>query len=237
MATAQKERKTKTPPPGREGTKRALITGASSGIGEAFVRELARKGYDVVLVARRRDRMEKLAANVTALNGVVAEIIEADLACPKPWRRRGASEARRHLDRRQLRRFRHAVSSPACRKTANWRRSTLTSRPDPPEPRGAGDDGAAHSGTIINVASTGAFQPSLHGDVRRDEGIRALLLGGAARRSEAHGVTVTCVCPGPPGRSSSRCGVNERASLGLSSPETVATDSARASGAWSFPAA
>ena len=82
MATAQKERKTKKAPPGREGAQRALITGASAGIGEAFARQLARKGYDVVLVARRRDRLEKLAELVTAAHGVAAEIMEADLANP-----------------------------------------------------------------------------------------------------------------------------------------------------------
>jgi len=56
----------------------ALITGASSGIGAATAREFARQGLRVVLVARRRDRLEKLAAEIVQ-NGGRAEIIPADL--------------------------------------------------------------------------------------------------------------------------------------------------------------
>jgi uncharacterized protein len=57
----------------------ALITGASSGIGATYADRLARRGYDVTLVARDRARLQHLAQRLSALNGVRAEVLEADL--------------------------------------------------------------------------------------------------------------------------------------------------------------
>jgi hypothetical protein len=58
----------------------ALVTGASAGIGAEIARELARRGHAVVLVARRKDRLERLAAELIAEHSVRAETLGCDLS-------------------------------------------------------------------------------------------------------------------------------------------------------------
>ncbi|MCB0035850.1 MAG: SDR family oxidoreductase [Anaerolineales bacterium] len=63
---------------GHKGT--AVITGASSGIGETYARHLAKAGYNLVLVARRKEKLKRIASELSLNHGVLVEVAAADLA-------------------------------------------------------------------------------------------------------------------------------------------------------------
>lgn len=59
---------------------KALITGASSGIGASYAKQLAEKGFDLILLARRKDRLQALADKLQTDYSIRCEIISADLS-------------------------------------------------------------------------------------------------------------------------------------------------------------
>jgi short-subunit dehydrogenase len=71
---------------------RALITGASAGIGAEFARQLAARGIDLVLIARDRDRLELLASELRSRYAVTVEVLAADLVTTE-----GLAEAERRV--------------------------------------------------------------------------------------------------------------------------------------------
>ena len=85
--------------PKRPGWERALITGASSGIGASFATRLAAAGTDLVVVARRRERLEALADELAGRHGRQVEVLVADLTDPVQL---ASVEARLHDDTRPV---------------------------------------------------------------------------------------------------------------------------------------
>jgi hypothetical protein len=59
-----------------------FITGASSGIGATYAERFARRGHDLVLVARDKSRLDTLAARLRAENNVAVDVLQADLTRP-----------------------------------------------------------------------------------------------------------------------------------------------------------
>jgi len=177
---------------------RAIVTGASSGIGAEFARQLARKGYDVVIVARRRGRLEELA-NELAERGAAAEVIEADLSRPE-----GVGAVVERLSKGDISFLvnnagfgsrGHFVALPLERELEeidlNVRALTQLSH------TALGPMKAKRAGTIINVASTGAYQPVPY--MSTYAATKAYVLSfseGLHEEAKAYGVTVTCLCPG-----------------------------------------
>jgi len=65
----------------------ALVTGASSGIGEHLARQLAERGHDLVLVARDQSRLEALAKEIESAGGASVQVLPADLTDPEQLQR------------------------------------------------------------------------------------------------------------------------------------------------------
>jgi short-subunit dehydrogenase len=177
----------------------ALITGGTSGIGAEFARQLAAKGYDLVLVARDVERLEAMAAELPArFGGVQVEVLPADLS------------DRAQVERVAERLERQDAPIDLLVNNAGFSvKALLTDRDVSAHDRGyevmmravlvlGGAAGRAMRergrGRIINVASTAAFVTMGSYSaikawvVSYSEGL-SIELGGT-------GVTVTALCPG-----------------------------------------
>jgi uncharacterized protein len=180
----------------------ALVTGASSGIGAAMARELASRGHAVALVARREERLQSLATEISSEYGVAAEAIACDLAEPAErdrlaqelWSSNRAVEVL--VNNAGFGHQADFVSSPRDRMvemvTINVEAVVdLTSIfLERMVKRGRG--------AVINVASMAAFQP-LPGSAVYGATKAFVLSFSEAIREELRGsgVVVTAVCPGP----------------------------------------
>ena len=182
--------------------KRALITGASSGIGLAFAHEFAQRGAALVLTARRRDRLESIAMDIRTKYGVEVDVIPLDLSeRTAPLALYEATEGKGLLihvlvNNAGFGTRAHFVDTK-WERTAEEMQLNVVSLVELTR-RFVANMVARRTGYVLNVASIGAFLPTprftTYGPgkafVRNfSEGLDFELRGS--------GVRVTCLCPGP----------------------------------------
>ena len=178
-----------------------LITGASAGLGAGFARACAARGDDVVLVARREDRLTALAAELTSGGGIRAEAIAADLAAPGAVAALTAEVERRGLTIDTLinnagfgARGSFATidgASQAAMIDLNCRALVELCHAVLPGMIARG------SGGILNIASTAAFQPGPWMAVYYATKAFVLSFSEALHEEvRTQGVKVAALCPG-----------------------------------------
>ena len=177
----------------------ALVTGASSGIGTEFARQLAAAGLAVVAVARRRERLEALATEVAAAGGR-CEPLAADLTQPADCRRVG-----KILERPEVAMLvnnagvsTHSELLHTSLAQAEAMVALNVAAMAELSKRAADAFAASGRGAILNVSSTAAFKPMaglvLYGATKAF--VKDLSLGLRLELS-GHGVDVCVVFPGP----------------------------------------
>jgi short-subunit dehydrogenase len=180
----------------------ALVTGASSGIGLELTTLLAHDRHDLVLVARRRDRLEAIARGLTEEFGVTVTILAHDLARPEaPARLARELEERGLAVHILINNAGFGVYGPFARtpleKELEMIQVNVTALthltklllPGMLERRG---------GRILNVASTAAFQPGpLMAVYYASKAYVLSFTEALANELDGSGVTVTALCPGP----------------------------------------
>lgn len=179
-----------------------LVTGASSGIGAEFARQLAARGMHCVLVARREDRMQELAQELETAHGTRCVIIPADLSKPHAGRDLLAEVSRRGIAVELL--VNNAgFGMVSCIEETDVERALeliqvniaalteltlLTAR----EMIQRGHGG------IINIGSIASFQPIGYMGVYSASKAYVLHFSEALwAELRGRGVTVTTLCPGP----------------------------------------
>jgi short-subunit dehydrogenase len=179
----------------------ALVTGASSGLGAEFARQLAERGYDVVVTARRRDRLEALAGEIRAKQGVEVLVVECDLgATTGPARTLAALEEKGIVPSLLVNNAGFGVHGLAVEQSVARQLAMidLNVRALTELSLALGAKMAARgSGAIVNVASNGAFQPAPY--VAAYAATKAYVLSftqALAWELAPRGVRVLCLCPG-----------------------------------------
>jgi hypothetical protein len=179
-----------------------IVTGASSGIGTEIARVLASRGHGVTLVARRLDRLETLAGQLSERHGIRAEVVVADLT--EPAQRRAVIEAvaERGLTPEVLvNNAGFSTVGPVVDVDPGREIQMLRTNIEAVDHLSAlVAPGMAERGrgAILNVSSTASYQPlpGQAGYAASKAFVRSFTTSLAGELAP-HGVTVTALCPGP----------------------------------------
>ena len=183
----------------------ALVTGASSGIGEVLARCFAKAGHDVVLVARSADKLKALAQELQSAHGIRAVVQTADLSVPgAAVKLFGALRAKRHhvdvlvncagvLEQGSF----LEIDAAKHQQIIDLNISGVTSMLSAFLPDMLARAGNDNPKRVLNVASIAAFQPvpSL-ASYAASKAYVLSLSESLAEELQGTGVTVTALCPG-----------------------------------------
>ncbi|MDR6215423.1 SDR family oxidoreductase [Paracidovorax wautersii] len=178
----------------------ALVTGASSGIGATYADRLARRGYDLILVARDAERLAAVAGSLQRAYGVHAEVLQADLTDRAALAR---VEERLRTDTRIALLVNNAGMSvngtlaEADIDAVERMIQLNVTAPTRLAAAAAKAFAARKAGTLINIASVLALAPELFSGSY--SGTKAYVLNlshSLAREMQPHGVRVQAVLPG-----------------------------------------
>jgi len=177
--------------------KTALVTGASSGLGAEFARQLARRGSNLILVARSTDRLRALAAEIEQTRPVRVEVLPADLAD-----RSAVAAVAEHVRGRVHLLVNNAglgTYGPFVDTDRDYEQILVNNAALVALTRALLPDMLdRHAGGVLNVASTIAFQPGPYQAVYAATKAFVLSFTEALRvETRASGVRVLALCPGP----------------------------------------
>ncbi|SFI68506.1 SDR family NAD(P)-dependent oxidoreductase [Planctomicrobium piriforme] len=183
-------------------TETVLITGASSGIGLELAKRFAADGSELILVARRTDRLEELAELLKREHGTTSTVISADLAQP------GAPQHLMEQIQAAGKQVDVLVNNAGFGQLGEFSKISLDRQLNMIQLNIASVVALTHlclpgmlarkKGAILNLGSTASFQPGPH--VAIYYATKAFILSFSEaiwKELKGTGVTVTCLCPGP----------------------------------------
>lgn len=181
----------------------ALVTGASDGIGLEFCKLLAKRGYDLILVARREDKLEQIGAQLAAQQGINYNIISVDLSQPQ-----AAQEIYQETQNRGLR-VDLLINNAGLLHNGFFTQLDLTAQENMIRVNVlaltsmchlfANDMAQRKAGSILNIASLAAWMPIPNQNVYAATKAYVLAFSQALQdemRAADTGVKVTALCPG-----------------------------------------